>query len=288
MPQVIALLVLVSFLSQASSRTPAAQPVPGIPEALRIQPQDPAGAAKILEAVTAREPGNVQAWRLGAALQQAKQFDQAIEAYRKALGIQPDPATMYNLGTAYARKNEPDPAFEWLAKAKATRRLDMTQMEVDPDLEALRKDARYAPLLPKREDFDNPFVERRGSAEWDGEGTNHQFGWVARAVGDVDKNGVIDFVTSAPFKGAAGSPSGRVYAYSTRTRKLLWKVDGAAGDQLGTTLEAAGDVNADGIPDVVATGGSKAYVYSGNKGSVLLTLSSPGPCRSVRARRRVM
>jgi len=130
----------------------------------------------------------------------------------------------------------------------------------------------------KKEDFDNPFVEAtKILAEWDGEGTNHQFGWVARTVGDVDKDGVIDFVTSAPFKGVAGSPSGRVYAYSTRTRKLLWQVDGAAGDQLGTTLDAAGDVNADGISDVVATGGSKAYVYSGNNGSVLLTLASPGP-----------
>ena len=30
----------------------------------RLQAQDPAGAARILEAVTAREPGNARAWRV--------------------------------------------------------------------------------------------------------------------------------------------------------------------------------------------------------------------------------
>ena len=41
-------------------------------------------------------------------------------------------------------------------------------------------------------------------------------------------------------------------------------------------LEAAGDVNADGVPDVVATGGGKTYVYSGADGKAILTLTSPG------------
>ena len=36
------------------------------------------------------------------------------------------------------------------------------------------------------------------------------------------------------------------------------------------TLETAGDVNADGVPDVVATGGGKANVYSGRDGARIL------------------
>ena len=162
MPHALTLL-LVLFVLPPGSQTAAPPPVPGISEALRIQPQDPAGAATILEAVTGREPRNGQAWRLlGAALQQARLFDRAIAAYLKALEIQPDQATMYNVGTAYARKNEPDPAFEWLSKAGATRRLDMTQVEVDADLEGLRKDPRYAALLPKKGGFRQPL---RGSNE---------------------------------------------------------------------------------------------------------------------------
>jgi len=270
---------LVLALVATAAGVPAQQAPPGIPDALRIQQQDPAGAARILEDVTAREPQNARAWRLlGVALQQSQQLDKAIDAYRKAIAIQPDAIATYNIGTAYARKKDPDRAFEWLGKAKATGRFDMTQMQVDNNLDALRSDPRYAALLPKEEDFANPFVEKvKILGEWHGEAMNDQFGWIARAIGDVDKDGVTDFAASAPFTGVQAQPAGRVYVYSTKSRKLLWKTDGAPGDRLGTTLEAAGDVNADGTPDVVATGGGHVMVYSGRDGSVLRTLKSPGP-----------
>ena len=52
----------------------------------RLQAQDPAGAARILEAVTAREPANTRAWRLlGVAYQRGKEIDKALTTYRKAL-----------------------------------------------------------------------------------------------------------------------------------------------------------------------------------------------------------
>jgi hypothetical protein len=281
MLHLVAGLLTVLLWSQGSSPgAPQTVPTtPGIPEALRIQPQDPAAAATILEAVTVREPRNARAWRLlGVARQQSGQVDGAIEAYLKALAIGPDPTATYNIGTAYARKKDLAQAFEWLAKARATRQVDMTQMQVDADLDALRGDPRYRALLPTRKDFEHPFVEpTRILGEWTGEAMNDQFGWIARAIGDVDKDGVTDFVTSAPFKGTVASPAGRIYVYSTKSKKLLWKVDGAAGERLGMTLEAAGDTNGDGIPDVVATGGTSARVYSGRDGSLLLTLTSPGP-----------
>ena len=268
----------------AAAGLAAHQQPPGIPEALRIQAKDPAAAAKILEGVVEREPKNARAWRLlGVALQQSKQFDRAIDASMKALALGPDPISTYNIGTAYARKNDPDKAFEWLAKAKASR-FDMTQMQVDTDLEPLRKDPRYLALLPKKKDFENPFVEEtKILGEWHGEAMNDQFGWIARDIGDVDKDGVHDFTTSAPTSSVAGQNAGRIYVYSTKTRKLLWKADGAAGDRLGTTLEAAGDVNADGTPDVVATGGGRVIVYSGRDGVILQTITSPGalPLRAV-------
>lgn len=271
----LAALALAAMVIQGQQ--PASPP--GIPEALRIQAKDPAAAAKILEGVVAREPKNARAWRLfGVALQQSKQFDRAIEAYLQALALGPDPLATYNIGTAYARKNEVDKAFEWLAKARQTRRFDMMQMEVDADLAALRGDARYKALLPKHEDFANPFVE--GSTilgEWHGEAANDQFGWIARPIGDVDKDGVPDFVASAPFTGTQGQPAGRIYVYSTKSRKLLWKTDGAPGDRLGSSVEAAGDVDANGVPDVVATAGGKVLVYAGSDGKVLRTWKSPGP-----------
>jgi hypothetical protein len=177
-------------------------------------------------------------------------------------------------------KNDKDQAFGWLAKAKATRKIDMTQIGDTPKLASLKSDPRFASLLPSRQDFDNPFVEPvKIIREWDGEAANDQFGWIARNVGDVDGDGVPDFVTSAPTNRAGGKDAGRVYVYSTKANKLLWRADGHAGDQLGSGLEAAGDTNGDGIPDVIASapGGGYANIYSGRDGRVLRTLKAENP-----------
>lgn len=273
------LLRAAALLLATLSATPAPQPPPGIPEALRIQPQDPAAAAKILEGVTRREPRNGRAWRLlGAALQQSGQLDRAIQAYQQAIAVQPDPAATYSIATVYAQKQDADKAFEWLGKAKATRKVDMTQMQVDANLAAYRDDARFKALLPTRKDFADPFVEPTTIIhEWHGEAMNDQFGWIARAIGDVDKDGVTDIVVSAPFTGDQRQPAGRLYVYSSKSGALLWKKDGAPGDRLGITVEAAGDVDADGVPDVAATGGGKVIAYAGRDGRVLRTMASPGP-----------
>ncbi len=270
------LRVAVTLTLLAAAQAPQ---TPGIPEALQIQPKDPAAAAKILEGVTSREPGNARAWRLlGVARHQAKDYQRAIDAYQKALAIQPDPTATYNIGATYARLDDADRAFEWLMKARDTKQVDMSYLLVDPDFAKLKDDARVGPLLPSKADFAKPFVEDvRVIHEWHGDAANDQFGWVARGVGDVDKDGVADFVTSAPFKGSSGAPAGRIYLYSSKGGRLLWTVDGAPGERLGLTIEAAGDVNRDGTPDVVATGPGtgKGYVYSGGDGAVLLTLTGP-------------
>src|SRR5262249_49436607 len=54
------------------------------------------------------------------------------------------------------------------------------------------------------------------------------------------------------------------------------KADGHKGDQLGTGLEAAGDTNGDGIPDVVASapGGAYVNIYSGRNGRILHTFNA--------------
>jgi ribosomal protein L24E len=251
----------------------------------RMQAQDPAGAARILEAVIAREPDNLQAWRvLGVAYQRANELDRALAANRKAHDLAPGwPPTMYNMAVVYALKHDADSAFEWLGKAKATRRFDMTQIETDANLGFLKEDPRFQALLPKPEDFADPFLEPvHVVREWDGESRGDQFGWIARRIGDVDHDGVPDIVTSAPSKDAGGANAGRVYVYSTKTGALLWSASGKPGDQLGIGVEAAGDANGDGVGDVVASapGTGKAYVYSGADGRVLLTLSAERPSDS--------
>lgn len=246
----------------------------------QFQAGDAAGAARALGEITARDPGNALAWRnLGKASAQLRDYDGAIAAYLQALKLEPDsPRVFYSLGAAYAAKQDPGRAFAWLGRAAATHRYDMSEMTTDADLAILRGDARYAALLPGPADFERPFVEPvKIIHEWRGEAAGDQFGWIARNIGDVDADGVNDLVTSAPTHGASGSNAGRIYVYSGRSGTLLWTADGAPGDQLGTGVEAAGDTNRDGIPDVVASGPSGAgvgFIYSGRDGRVLHSFSS--------------
>ncbi|MEO8191153.1 MAG: FG-GAP-like repeat-containing protein [Acidobacteriota bacterium] len=279
-------ILLMIAAASASSRMAAVDPLPspappGVPAAMRkLQGGDAAGAAKILEGVVAREPRNAPAWRgLGTASLRLKNLDRAEEAFRKTLEIEPgSPRAMYNLGAVAGRRENADSAFEWLKKARATGKIDMTYAQVDPDLAALRQDPRFPSILPSPADFERPFVESvKVLREWDGEAANDQFGWIARNIGDVDGDGVNDIVTSAPTKEIGGAASaGRIYVYSTKSGKLLWSADGRPGEELGTGVESAGDTNRDGIPDVIAgaPGGGKAYLYSGRDGRVLRTFTA--------------
>jgi len=224
-------------------------------------------------------PSTAQDWRqVGAAKQRAKDLDGAIAAYKKALALQEnDPSALYHIGTLLALTGKSDQAFEWLARAKATRRVDMTQLQADAAVKSLKPDPRFAALMPGEADFRDPFVEPvKVVREWIGEAMNDQFGWIARNIGDVDRDGIPDVVTSAPTKDIGGASAGRVYVYSTGSGRLLWQIDGRPGDELGNGVEGAGDTNADGTPDVIASapGGGRAYVYSGGDGRVLLTFKA--------------
>jgi hypothetical protein len=268
--------------AQPPTAAAAAQP-PTLAQAnARMAAQDPAGAVTILDQLVAAQPQNVMAWRtLGVALMQTKAYDRAIAALERALALQPEtPNVLYNVGAVHALKGDGDRALEWLARAKATGKIDMTRAAIDPNLASVHAHPKFRRLLPTDADFAAPFVEPVTIVrEWRGEATNDQFGWVARSIGDVDRDGVNDFVTSAPTSSRAGQAAGRVYVYSTQTGQLLWTKDGRAGDQLGTGIEGAGDVNADRTPDVIASapGRGEAYVFSGLDGAVLHTFTSRGP-----------
>jgi hypothetical protein len=237
-------------------------------------------AGGIYPSLVQAEPRNAAAWRaLGTADLRLHRFSRAISAFKHSLILQPDsPRNFYSLAVAYAGKHDSARAFEWLERARATHRYDMTEITEEANFAALRADPRFAKLLPGAADFEHPFVEDvKILREWRGEASGDQFGWIARKVGDVDGDGVTDIVVSAPTHGEKGSKAGRVYVYSVGSGRLLWSADGRPGDELGTGVEGVGDTNGDGIPDVAASGpagSGVAYLYSGRDGRVLHTFRS--------------
>lgn len=244
---------------------------------LALQIADYRGVIKTLKPAMSVLDNNASAWRyLGLSHLKLHESRVARVELLRALSLDPrNPQPLVNIGIAAAQLGQTDEAFSWLQRASATKKIDMTQLENEPDLKGLRSDARYRALLPRPEDFAHPFVEDVNVIrEWDGEAQGDQFGWIARTVGDVDGDGVADFVTSAPTKNIGGANAGRIYVYSGRTGALIWSVDGSPGDQLGSGIEAAGDTDGDGIPDIIASAPEidTAYVYSGRDGHVLLTL----------------
>jgi len=116
------------------------------------------------------------------------------------------------------------------------------------------------------------------------------FGRAVTGLGDVSGDGIPDFVVGAPWLSSAPSfTPGEVRVYSGASGLQLYVVGIGASplvDGLGWSLADPGDVNGDGVPDVLAGapyGGSdrfgRAVVLSGDTGALLMTLA-PGPASS--------
>ena len=112
------------------------------------------------------------------------------------------------------------------------------------------------------------------------------FGWSVASAGDLNGDGLPDFIVGAHSQ----DHEGRVFVFSghdgTALHTLAPPADsGAKG--FGWTVNPAGDLNRDGIPDILvgapystvegrSTQG-RVYVYSGADGSLLYSIDHPQP-----------
>ncbi len=86
----------------------------------------------------------------GYQLLEAQNFDSAIVVFEEQAALIPDGKWgQYNVACAYGRQGDVDNALMWLDSAAAHGFADPVQLEGDPDMEAVRADARYAALLAK-------------------------------------------------------------------------------------------------------------------------------------------
>jgi FG-GAP repeat len=111
-----------------------------------------------------------------------------------------------------------------------------------------------------------------------------RLGAAVAGLGDVNADGVPDLLVAAPKKDTdAGDDVGTVYIFSGANGSLLRTLtppaEGGAEEngRFGHAVANAGDVNHDGVSDLLigAPGRSRAYVYNGASGALLFTINSP-------------
>jgi tetratricopeptide (TPR) repeat protein len=138
-----------------------------------FQAKDWSNAAKAFEAITKKEPANFQVWnQLGTALLSLGKYDRAAAAYEKAVAINSNPITQYNLACAYARLNDKDKAFALLNKIASTGYFQSEQINSDADLASLHNDLRFKELLSQAQKAVRPCMaspEYRQFDFWIGE-----------------------------------------------------------------------------------------------------------------------
>lgn len=116
-----------------------------------------------------------------------------------------------------------------------------------------------------------------------GTAANEWFGLAVDFAGDVDGDGIGDVIVGAPQDNTAFAKAGkaRVLSGATGATLLSWTGD-SAGDLFGSSVAGLGDVNLDGVVDVIvgadlddvgATDSGTARVYSGANGAVLYAFS---------------
>jgi hypothetical protein len=114
-------------------------------------------------------------------------------------------------------------------------------------------------------------------------------GWSVAGVGDLDQDGVPDLAIGTPFATVGNVIGvGRVDIRSGATGDLLYKIEGQqSGDFLGWAVASIGDLDLDGIPDLlvgapnaspagVSLAGS-VEVRSGRTGSLLYRINGEEP-----------
>lgn len=117
-----------------------------------------------------------------------------------------------------------------------------------------------------------------------GGASGERLGTSIAGVDDMDGDGVRDLAIGVPFSAVGGTDAGRVEVRSPVTGNLIYSDDGSSGEQLGTDVDDAGDVNGDGTGDYIVgapfrdfffgpTDAGGATIYSGLSGTPLLSVA---------------
>ncbi len=245
-----------------------------------LQTGKPDQAEKQLLQLVEKNPKNHAAWYLLGNSQHAqKKYADAIAAFDRSAQFPTYKAgSLYNKACSLSRLGKSEKALETLRQSFAAGFRNADQAENDQDFTALRELEDFKKLIAEKRKAMKIFVEdTKIIHQIHGEAAGDEFGWVARILGDVDGDKVLDFVATAP---SAAKGNGKIYVYSGKTGKQLYAKTGNNSERLGNGAAGAGDVDNDGVPDVIVGApngpkGGAAYVYSGKTGKQLHRILAP-------------
>lgn len=116
--------------------------------------------------------------------------------------------------------------------------------------------------------------------EFRGDFARMRLGGAVSGAGDVDRDGFADLIVGGQPDSNTPQPRGFARVYSGRDGSVLYEfIGGASTSRLGCAVDGVGDVNGDGVPDLLvgdwrdgtsAAGAGSVSVFSGADGSLLL------------------
>lgn len=119
-----------------------------------------------------------------------------------------------------------------------------------------------------------------------GDTPGDHFGWAVSRLGDVNRDGLDDFLVGAPDDDTFAPQSGRAFLFSGQDGTVLAEVEGTwSGFRVGSAVRGVGDLDGDGVPDWLV--GARGDSTFGN-GSIRALSGSDGTELFVTLRRRIV